>query len=77
MNQTQAVKKWLEEGNTLTSMEAFKKFGCTRLSDKIYQLRNKGYIIDSIECVGKNRYGDECRYVMYRWNKKNKKVKKK
>ena len=73
MNQTQAIKKYLEEGNTITSMEAFKKFGCTRLSAKIFDLRAKGFIIDSIQCTGTTRYGDECRYVMYRKKKKNKK----
>ena len=66
MNQTQKVKEILESGGTITSMEAFKKFGCTRLSDKILKLRRAGYDIASIPCTGVNRYGDECRYVMYR-----------
>ena len=76
MTQRLVVKQYLEEGNTLTSMEAFKKFGATRLSAIIFDLRAMGYIIDSIPCVGTTRYGESCRYVMYRWNKKNKKAKK-
>lgn len=66
MNQKQKIRELLESGETITSMEAFKKFGCTRLSDKIFKLRNAGYEIASIPCTGTNRYGEECHYVMYR-----------
>ena len=75
MTQRLAVKNWLENGNTLTSMEAFEKFGATRLSAIIFDLRAQGYIIDSIPCTGQTRYGDSCQYVMYRWSKLNKKNK--
>jgi len=66
MNQVTAVKNYLESGKTLTSMEAFQMFGCTRLSDKIFRLRNKGYVIHSITCECTNRYGDTTRFVRYR-----------
>lgn len=69
MNQTQAIKKHLERGWTITSMQAFEKYGCTRLSAKIFDLRAKGMVIDSIPCTATNRYGDECRFVKYRLNK--------
>ena len=76
MNQTQAIKEYLEAGNTLTSMEAFEKFGCTRLSAKIFNLRKDGYNIDAIPCTSVTRYGTECRFVMYRWGKQYKKEEK-
>ena len=66
MNQSKAIRAYLEEGNTLTSMEAFKMFGCTRLSAKIFNLRQRGYIIDSIPREGVNRYGNDVRFVEYR-----------
>ncbi len=47
MNQTQAVRDYLVAGNGLTSLEAIEKFGCTRLSAKIFDLRKKGYAIES------------------------------
>lgn len=66
MNQTQAVKEHLMSGKGLTSMDAIKKFGCTRLSDKIYRLRRQGYKIVNVDHEIVNRYGDRTRFVEYR-----------
>lgn len=77
MNQFKAVKEYLEAGNTLTSMEAFKMFGCTRLSDKIFRLRKQGYIIDSIPCEGTTRFGDTTHFVKYRLSSVNELLKEK
>ena len=68
MNQTTKIKEILENGGTITSMEAFQKYGITRLSDKILRLRRRGMNIDAIPTVGTNRYGDECRFATYRLN---------
>lgn len=53
----------------ITSMEAFERFGCTRLSGIIYNLRGYGYKIESIEKEGKNRYKQKVRFVQYCLNK--------
>ena len=74
MNQTQIIKEHLESGQTITSMEAFQRWGITRLSDKILKLRNRGMIIDSIPTTGTNRYGDEVRFSTYRLSSINKKL---
>lgn len=66
MNQMKVIKEHLESGKSITSMEAFKLYGCTRLSDKIFRLKKKGMMIDAVPIVGENRYGDTCRYVSYR-----------
>ena len=76
MNQTQKIKEILESGNTITSMEAFRKYGITRLSAKILNLRRRGMDIDSIPTVGTNRYGDDVRFVTYRLATHRKKGKK-
>lgn len=39
--QKESIRKWLEDGNTLTSLEALNKFGCFRLGARISELRNK------------------------------------
>jgi hypothetical protein len=65
MNQTQAVFSHLKAGKTLTSKEAFQLYGCTRLSAKVFNLRKKGYDIETIMCEGTNRYGETCRYGKY------------
>lgn len=66
MNQMKTVRKYLEDGNTLTSMEAFRKWGITRLSDKIFKLRKAGLQIDSIPTDGINRFGDPVHFSTYR-----------
>lgn len=66
MNQTQAIKNYLLAGNTLTSAEAFEKFGCTRLAAKIFNLKKAGYDIDMFWREGVNRYGKPTYYGVYK-----------
>ena len=49
------IRKWLESGRTLTSLEAFYEFGTLRLSGHIYALKKQGLEIVStpIEVDGK------------------------
>lgn len=50
----------------ITSMQAFELFGATRLSAIIFKLRQE-YVIESVKCKGKNRYGTKVffdRYVL-------------
>ena len=58
------ILKHLEENGHITSFEAFERYGCTRLSQYIYLLRNDGYSIKSEIEKGVNRYG-----VKVHWNK--------
>jgi hypothetical protein len=48
MSKVEDVLKYLQAGNTITSMEAFEKFQATRLSAIIYDLRKAGYDIVTI-----------------------------
>lgn len=65
-SQIQAIKEWLEQGNTITSRESFDMFGCTRLSGKIYELRNRyGMNIVCKYIKGKTRFGRSCYYGIY------------
>jgi hypothetical protein len=57
--------------HSITSMEAFQKFGATRLSAVIFELRKRGYDITSIPEESVNRYGEDCKYVRYRLNMKS------
>ena len=59
------VLKHLRENIGLTSMEAFKLYGITRLSAIIFDLRKLGYNIDTDMEIGKTRYGETCRYARY------------
>lgn len=46
MSQGDAILKYLMAGNTITSLEALKFFGCFRLGARIWDLKKAGYEID-------------------------------
>lgn len=50
--QEEVVYNHIKKHKFITSMDAFDK-GITRLSDKIYTLRNKGFDIETIMAKGK------------------------
>lgn len=66
-NQSQKIRQHLLTKGTITSMEAFQLYGCTRLSARIFNLRKKGWDIQTINCDGVTRYGDPCNYAKYRF----------
>lgn len=39
------ILKHLQSGGTITQLEAYKKFNCTRLGARIYDLKQRGYLI--------------------------------
>ena len=60
------VLKYLEDFGSITSLDAFKDLGNTRLSASIWILRHKYNIeIDDIIEESKNRYGDKVHYSRY------------
>ena len=54
-----------ERFGAITSLEAFQKYGITRLSARIFDLRLLGYKIDTVMIDGTNRYGEPVRYGKY------------
>lgn len=63
--------RYLEEFGSITSYEAIRELGDTRLSATIFDLRQKGYnIIDTWE-ESKNRWGENVRYKKYILDTKN------
>lgn len=65
MTKTQAVLDWLKTHASISSMEAIQNFGATRLSAIIFNLRNKGYNIETVWCEGTDRFGNTMRYARY------------
>jgi len=47
-SQTDEILNYLQAGNVLTPLEALRKFNCMRLGARIYDLRQKGYVINSL-----------------------------
>lgn len=66
MNKTKAIKLHLEKYGRITTWEAIKEYGATRLSSIIYNLRhNYNMNIISKDIYFTDRYGTESNYVMY------------
>jgi len=63
--QTQLVLERLQRGRGITSLEAFREFGITRLSVIIFNLRKRGYNIETVKCEGTDRFGNPMRYARY------------
>lgn len=59
------VLEYLKEKGSITSWEAIKEFGNTRLSASIFLLREEGYNIETTFENAKNRYGDKISYAKY------------
>ena len=47
MNQETQILNYMKKGNSITPLEALKKFNCFRLGARIYDLKSKGYGIRS------------------------------
>lgn len=65
MSQRKAVLDWLSTGTGITSMDAFKAFGATRLSAIVFDLRRRGHDIEAVKESGKDRFGNPTTYVRY------------
>ena len=65
ITQKDRVKQHLISVGKITSWEAIKHFGATRLSDIIYRLRDEGMIIESKRVSSINRFGDSVHFVDY------------
>lgn len=67
VTQEDRVLAYMQEKGKITSWEAIKHFGATRLSAIILNLRKKGYRIVTDFKTEKNRYGDLVTFAVYRW----------
>ena len=51
MSQNKQILKHLQDGNSITPIEALEKFSCFRLAARISDLRDKGHNIKTLEEV--------------------------
>ena len=70
MTQEQRILEYLKVFGSITSWEAIKEFGATRLSAVIYNLRNKGYNIETRYVTKKNRFGEYVTFGEYELKEK-------
>ena len=69
INKTELIYNYLKQGNSLTQLDAYEKFGTTRLSAIIYNLRHT-YDADIISetIIAKDRFGNDCFIARYKLN---------
>ena len=66
MNKTKAILRHLQEYGSITSWEAIKEYGATRLSAIIYNLRYKYELNIETEYVEfTDRFGNKAKYGKY------------
>lgn len=56
----------MQKYGPITQAMAIERYGCYRLSARIYDLRRQGYTISAYTVQGCNRYGDPCRWNEYK-----------
>ena len=66
MTQAQQVVKFMQENGSISTLEAFREFGITRLASRIYELRRAGLEITSETEKSRNRYGEPVHFARYR-----------
>ena len=62
---TGEVLRYLKENGSITSMEAIERFGATRLSAIIFNLRHRGYDISTVPVTSTDRYGHQVTFARY------------
>lgn len=45
-SQNAKIRAWLEQGNSITSLDAMMMFGCMRLASRVWDLREQGMDIE-------------------------------
>lgn len=64
-NKTKEILRHLKTYGSITSMEAISMYGATRLSAIIYNLRKRGYNIETITMPFTDRYGNYGQHGKY------------
>lgn len=65
--QRDAIMWHLKTYGNITSWEAIKEYGVTRLADKILTLRNEGYNIETKLVKKENRFGNISTIANYKY----------
>lgn len=65
MTQKTRVLQWLQEGKTLTRLQALTELGIFELSARLIELKRDGHKIKSESITVQNRWGEKCRVAQY------------
>ena len=65
LSQCEMIVKYIRDFGSITTLQAFRDIGCTRLASRITDLKNRGYKFRDEFVTSKNRYGVKVRYKKY------------
>ena len=65
MNQHERIKDYLKEFGSISTMEAFRDLGITRLGAHILEIERQGVEIERKTEYALNRYGQKVHYTRY------------
>ena len=65
MTQMDRVIQYMNDFGSITSFEAFRELGVTRLADVIFRMKKAGVIVYTRLETSRNRYGDGVTYARY------------
>lgn len=66
ISQCDRIMRHLKDYGSITSLEAMNEYGIMRLASRINDLRAQGIAIVSEVASGKNRYGEDTHFSVYR-----------
>jgi hypothetical protein len=64
--QNERVLNYIDERGSITTLDAFRDLGITRLAARIHDLRREGIDIDGEMIEEENRFGEKVRFMCYR-----------
>lgn len=66
ITQCDRILRHLKDYGSITSLEAVNEYGIMRLASRINDLRAQGIAIVSEVRTGKNRYGEDTHFAVYK-----------
>lgn len=65
MTQKERVLQYCEDFGSISTLEAFRDLGITRLGARIYDIEQSGRSVKRTTEFGKNRYGETTNWTRY------------
>ncbi len=65
LNQCEMIINYIKEFGSITTLQAFRDLGCTRLASRINDLKKQGYKFKDEFVTSKNRRGVKVSYKKY------------
>lgn len=65
LSQCERILRHLQDYGSITPMEAISDYGIMRLGARIFELKDRGYLIVTDTVRARNRYGEPTHYAKY------------